>query len=347
MALTDSLPTGDAGGLTVADERLILAGLIAANADGTPRVGVFSAGSSPIVTGRASMGYDIAPFKAATSRTGTGVELLANDATVTNVPTDAAPGANSRIDVIYVRPQFTANTDPGSVPIFGVAKGTAAPVPTKPPIPDGALELAYADIPSTATTTASVVITQSAPFTAAVGGIVPVRNTAELDAFAAADGTMARDITVGIEYERDGGTWKLRGSIFHGTGVRRAASSPRYGQIWYDTDGVRDAWIANRAGGWRRYSGVTTIPPGAWNNSFGGAVWARTVVQNLPTVLEEDETIIAQAISTGSGYGAMALRSVGASSGGTTPVTVGQYQFGSAVTNLLGYAWQIVKRAGT
>lgn len=207
MALTDSLPTGDAGGLTIADERLILAGLIAKNADGSPRVGVFPSGVGALVTGRASMGYDIAPFKAATSRTGLGVELLANDATVVNVPTDAAPSANSRLDVIYARAQFTSSADPGNVPIFGVAKGTAAPVPTKPPLPAGALELAVAEIPSTATTTASVVITPSAPFTAAAGGIVLLRNAAELAAFAAADGTIARRLDNGILQYRTGGAW--------------------------------------------------------------------------------------------------------------------------------------------
>lgn len=206
MALTDSLPTGDAGGLTVVDERLILAGLIAKNSDGTARVGVFPAGSGPIVTGRATMGYDIAPFKSVASRTGNGVELVANDA-VTTVATTVAPGANSRIDVIWFRTQFTANTDPGNVPIFGVTQGTAAGVPTKPPIPAGAVELATAQVPSTATTTASVVITQSGPLTAAAGGIVPVRNSADLTAYDAAPGTTARRLDNGILQYRDGTAW--------------------------------------------------------------------------------------------------------------------------------------------
>lgn len=206
MALTDTLPTGDAGGLTIADERLILSGLIAKNSDGTPRVGVFPADTNALVTGRASMGYDVAPFKAATSRTGTGVELLANDASVT-VTTTAAPGSNSRIDVIWVRPQFTANADAGNVPLLGVTQGTAAAVPTKPPIPAGALELATAEIPSSATTTASVVITQTAQMTAASGGVVLVRSAAELTAFAAADGTTARLSTTGASFRRQAGAW--------------------------------------------------------------------------------------------------------------------------------------------
>lgn len=223
MALTDSLPTADPGGLTVDDERLLRAGLVARNADGSPRVGVFPAGTGVLVTGRASMGYDIAPFLAVTSRTGTGVELVANDATVTNIPTDPAPGANSRIDVIYVRPQFTARADTGNVPVFGVAKGVAAGVPTKPGIPAGALELATAVIPSSATTTASVVITQTAPLTAAAGGIVPLRSTAELTAFVAADGTTARLLDTGALVRRQGGAWVAE-RAFRALQVLNAAS---------------------------------------------------------------------------------------------------------------------------
>lgn len=208
MALTDSLPTGDAGGLTIADERLILSGLIVKNADGTARTGIFPSGAAPIVTGRASMGYDIAPFRAVVSRTGAGVELLANDAAVVNVPTDAAPGANSRIDVIYVRPQFTASADASNVPVFGVAKGTAAAIPSKPAIPAGALELATAEILSSATTTASAVITQTARYTAAAGGIVPFRNLVELSAWTTApQGQYAQDLSTTNLLVRSGSAW--------------------------------------------------------------------------------------------------------------------------------------------
>lgn len=210
MALTDSLPTGDAGGLTVVDERLILAGLIAKNADGSARTGVFPVGATPLVTGRATMGYDVAPFKGVASRTGAGVELVANDATTT-VITTPAPGANSRIDVIWFRTQFTANTDPSNVPIFGVTQGAAAGVPTKPPIPAGAVELATAQVPSTATNTASVVITQTAQWTAMAGGIVPVRSATELAAFTAADDTLALNRQTGAIMRRAGGAWVAAG----------------------------------------------------------------------------------------------------------------------------------------
>lgn len=210
--MTDSLPTGDAGGLTVADERLILSGLIAKNSDGTPRVGVFPNGSTVLVRGRASMGYEVLPFKAATSRTGTGVELVANDALVV-VTTTAAPGANSRIDVIWVRPQFSANADAGNVPILGVTQGTAASVPTKPAIPAGALELATATILSTTTTTGTAVITQTYTCTAAAGGAVVFRNDADALAWSAVDGASAYSASSGNTFERTNGAWKRKVSF--------------------------------------------------------------------------------------------------------------------------------------
>lgn len=206
MALTRSFPTQHPSGLPITDTRRVTAGLVARNADGTPRPGVFPAHTNPLVTGRASMGYDVAPFVAATSRINTGVELVANDA-VTVVPTTAAPAANSRIDVIWVRSQFVQHADANNDVVFGVAQGAAAPVPTKPAIPAGALELATAEILSTTTTTAAVVITQTHPFTSTAGSVVPFRNAVELLAWTAPNGAEARDLSTGLVYERSGGAW--------------------------------------------------------------------------------------------------------------------------------------------
>lgn len=205
MALTDTFPTQDAGGLSITDTRLVMAGLVAQNADGTPRPGVLASGTAPLVTGKASMAYDIAPFKAALSRIAGGVELVANDA-VASVATTAAPSANSRLDVIYVRSRFTQHADGSNVPEFGVAKGTAAAIPTKPVIPAGALELATAEITSTTTTTGTAVITQSAPFTAATGAVVPFRNATEMNAATnLADGTAGT--VAGELYILSGNKW--------------------------------------------------------------------------------------------------------------------------------------------
>lgn len=222
MALTDTFPTQDSGGLSITDTRLVMAGLVVQNADGTPRPGVLTSGAASLVTGKASMAYDVAPFKAALSRIAGGVELVANDA-VMSVATTAAPSVNSRLDVIYVRSRFSQHADGSNVPELGVAHGVAAATPTKPAIPAGALELATAEITSTTTTTATAVITQSAQGTAANGATVFLRTRGELDAWAAAVGTVARTADNDLEW------------------VRRAAG-------WFLTPGQRIAYMAANSG---------------------------------------------------------------------------------------------------
>lgn len=208
MTLTRSFPTQNPAGLPITDNRRVFAGLVARNSDGTPRAGVLPAHANPLVTGRASMGYDVAPFVAATSRINTGIELVANDA-VTTVPTTAAPAANSRIDVIWVRSQFVQHVDANNDVVFGVTQGTAAAVPTKPTIPVGALELATATILSTTTTTATVVITQTHPYTAAQGGVVWLRNQPEQDAYTPANGALGFRLDTGATLLRVAGAWRV------------------------------------------------------------------------------------------------------------------------------------------
>lgn len=202
MTVSKSFPTQDPGGQPITDTRRVLAGLIARNADGTPRPGILPPVATALVAGRASMAYDVAPFIAATARFNNGIELVANDALV-QVATDPAPNANSRIDVIYVRSRFLQHADGSNLVELAVAKGLAAAIPQKPPIPAGALELGWATVPSTATTTLSngVVITQTHPFTAAAGGTVWVRNAAEMAAWIPAAGSSAYRLDNGQTYE--------------------------------------------------------------------------------------------------------------------------------------------------
>lgn len=301
MALIKTRPTADPTGLPVDAERLLLAGLVTKNADGTPRVGVFPTGvvatGAALVTGRASMGYDVAPFKGVSSRTGVGVELQANDA-VAVVPTTAAPPANSRLDVIWFRAQFTANTDATNSPVFGVTQGVAAGVPTKPAIPAGATELAVATILSTTTTTASVVITQTHQFTATAGSTVLMRNRAELDAWAAPVGETARTLDSDL-------LW-----------VRRA--TPTLG--WYVAPGQRLAYMAGSTtsgvAGTMLGSVAKTIPlpigqrvrvrcsrVAMYNTPAGGVVYTMQMRNNLSDVTSaaSDRTITSRAHQAGSG----------------------------------------------
>lgn len=209
MALSDSMPNEDPGGLSITDWRLIMSGLIARDGAGAPRLGVFPTHTNPIVTGTSGMTYSVGSFVAATSRNGAGVELVANDG-ATTVATTAAPGSNSRIDVIWVRCRFPSYTDSGqTTPVFGVTQGTAAGSPTKPAIPAGALELATATVPSTATATNSgVVITQTFRYTATAGGLVLVRNDVERAAWVPSDGAKCHQLDTDVMFARIDGAWQ-------------------------------------------------------------------------------------------------------------------------------------------
>lgn len=237
MTLTRSLPTQHASGLPLVDERRITAGRFARNADGTTRVGVLPATIGALVAGRASMGYDVAAFNAVTARSTAGAEEIANDGSVT-VATTAAPGSNSRIDVIWVRSQFQILGDANNDVVFGVTQGTAAVSPLKPAIPAGALELATATIPSTATTTLSsgVVITQTFQFTASAGATVRFRNDTEALAWAAADGSEAYSAGSGLTFTRANGVWTAAGGfVIPGSSQVSAEGG---GSITVGTDGT-------------------------------------------------------------------------------------------------------------
>lgn len=206
MALTRTFPTDRAAGLPLADTRLLVAAMIESGTTGKPRAGVLPSHYNPLVTGTTGMAYQAAAFSAVTTRAGMGAELVANDGAAT-VATTAAPGANSRIDVVWVRSLFTTTGDASTDPVFGVTQGVAAAYPSKPSIPAGALELATAVILSTTTQTSTAVITQTHPYTAMEGGSVALRNQAEQDAWTPADGAKAFRIDTGFEVIRRGGAW--------------------------------------------------------------------------------------------------------------------------------------------
>lgn len=209
MTLRNSFPTDLETGLPVLDTRLTLSSLVARDTDGNPRVGVVPDSLDPIVSGRSNMSYSVRSFRAITSRTGNGVELVANDG-ATTVSTTAAPSANARYDIIYVRARFSLNGDGSSAPEIGVVQGTAALNPSRPGVPAGAFALAEAYIPAgvSSTTSSGVVVTPVHPWTAAAGGTVVVRSLAELDAWTPADGSRAFNVADNGDYVRFGASWK-------------------------------------------------------------------------------------------------------------------------------------------
>ena len=211
MTIRKGLPAKLA--LTDADDtRYLFSGLVVCNVDGSPRGGVLSPVGANLVTASATMNVSVARFQGAAVRDG-GVILLANDGAA-NVLLDAAPGANSRIDVIYAKQNDASATvtvpDADNTPVLGFVKGTAGAVPVKPSLPVGALELATVEIPSTATATnsAGVVITQTAQFTAASGGVVPFSTKTALDLWTTAQtGQRAEVLADSSTYRYSGAAW--------------------------------------------------------------------------------------------------------------------------------------------
>lgn len=187
MAIKHGLGTyGNAvGTVTPEDHKLAQAGLVVKDTAGKIRPGLFWEGNETIVTGKANMSYDVARFTAALSRgASSGAVLLANDGVV-NVVTTAAPGSNSRYDVVYVWQREFSLDGTDSNPVIGVVQGTAAASPTVPSLAafPGAVELARILVPAGVTATNSgTTITQMAPFTAAAGAPVHFRNTTARDA---------------------------------------------------------------------------------------------------------------------------------------------------------------------
>lgn len=204
---------GDAVGVvTPLDHRLAqIGGYTKTTTANVIRAGIFYNGTSDIVSGAANMSYNVAAFSAVSTRGATqGVVPFANDATA-NVVTTAAPGSNSRYDVVYAWPRDFAIDGSNSTPVLGVENGVAAASPTVPSIAayPGAIELARILVPSGVTATNSgTTFTQTAPFTSVDGGVVPFRNTTAMDLWTTAlTGQRASDLSTGITYKWDGAAW--------------------------------------------------------------------------------------------------------------------------------------------
>lgn len=164
----------------------------------TIRPGLLWDGNATVITGKANMSYDVRAFSIVTQRSATsGVMKWANDATV-NVVTTAAPGSNSRYDVVYAWHREYSIDGVDSNPVIGVIQGTSAASPTVPALTSfpGGVELARILVPAGVTATNSgTTITQTAPFTAASGGVVELRNITERDAWTTAlDGQLCHVI---------------------------------------------------------------------------------------------------------------------------------------------------------
>ena len=213
MTLSNSI-FAVSGAATFLDARKDMSNLFACDTSLEPHPGLLTVGGSAtdgnVVVGMSNrMAVTVHPFQAVLNRLG--ALLIMNDGDVT-VPLRAAPSANSRIDVVYVkqREKRAPISDSEDGPIIGVVTGTANLTPVAPQVPDGAVALAQVKVPSgvTNTTASGVVITQVYPFAATRGEELRFRTKDDMDAFAALDGTKAVTLSDNAHYVRDGGSWK-------------------------------------------------------------------------------------------------------------------------------------------
>lgn len=216
MAATKGLGTtgNGVGTVTPLDHKLAQSALLAKVGAGSNliRPGLFYDGVANIVAGRANMAYDVLPFTAALTRgAAAGTVLLTNDGTVT-VSTTAAPGSNSRIDIVYVWQREFSLDGTDSNPVIGVVQGTAAASPVAPSLAafPGAIELARIVVPAGVTATNSgTTITQTAPFTALDGGTLVRRTTAERDGISSpAEGLLCFVLADKVTYRRNASAWR-------------------------------------------------------------------------------------------------------------------------------------------
>lgn len=177
-----------------------------------PIAGILDRSQDNLVTGNGnSMSVTVHPFNAVLNRYG--ALLIQNDGNV-NVSLGAAPSANSRIDVVYVKQHETRSpmSDSSDVPAFGVVKGTAAAVPVAPAVPAGALALAQVRLPAGVSNTAAsgVVITQTYIGAALKGDMLRVQTSAQRDALTGVpDGTLLHNVADNLDYVRKNGAWEV------------------------------------------------------------------------------------------------------------------------------------------
>lgn len=195
----------DMSGLFVCDKTTML-----------PVAGILDRSQDNLVTGNSdSMSVTVHPFNAVLNRYG--ALLVQNDGDV-NVPLNAAPSANSRIDVVYVKQHETRSpmSDGSDVPAFGVVEGTAAAVPVAPSVPAGALALAQVLLPAGVSNTAAagVVITQTYVGAAMKGDMLRVQTSAQRDALPSVpEGTLLHNVGDGNDYVRESGEWRNLSNI--------------------------------------------------------------------------------------------------------------------------------------
>lgn len=211
MALRNSI-FAVSGNASFMDARRDMSGLFVCDyTTMMPIPGILDRRHDNLVEGNSnSMSVTVHAFNAVLNRYG--ALLIQNDGDV-KVPLSAAPSANSRIDVVYVKQHETRPpmSDDSDFPVFGVAKGTAAATPVAPSVPAGALALAQVLLPAGVSNTSAggVVITQTYIGAALKGDVLRVWTSAQRDALTRVpEGTLLQNVADGCDYVRKGDKWR-------------------------------------------------------------------------------------------------------------------------------------------
>lgn len=210
MALSNSL-FAVSGKASFFDARRDMSGLfICDNTTMKPIPGILDRSQDNLVTGRGdSMSVTVHAFNAVLNRYG--ALLVQNDGNV-NVALSAAPSANSRIDVVYMKQNETRPpmSDSSDLATFGVVRGVAAATPVAPDVPNGALALAQVLLPAGVSNTAAagVVITQTYIGAALKGDMLRVQTSAQRDALTGVpESTLLHNVADGCDYVRRDNAW--------------------------------------------------------------------------------------------------------------------------------------------
>ena len=268
----------DMSGLFVCDKTTML-----------PIAGILDRSQDNLVTGNSnSMSVTVHPFNAVLNRYG--ALLIQNDGNV-KVPLKAAPSANSRIDVVYVKQHETRSpmSDDSDFPMFGVVQGVAAATPVAPSVPDGALALAQVLLPAgvSNTTMAGVVIMQTYVGAAMKGGMLRVQTSAQRDALTEVpEGTLLHNAADDCGYVRKGDKWRgwnMPWSDIHlGTNDVHMWASDGVGYISLLTADINLT-------GWGSVENVGWVNNSAFRPVVGEGVYASTRDSYIPTMVSVRE----------------------------------------------------------
>lgn len=211
MTLSNSL-FAVSGKASFFDARRDMSGLfVCDNTTMKPVPGILDRSQDNLVTGRGdSMSVTVHAFNAVLNRYG--ALLVQNDGDV-KVALSAAPSANSRIDVVYMKQNETRPpmSDSSDLAMFGVVQGVAAATPVAPAVPDGALALAQVLLPAGVSNTAAagVVIMQTYVGAALKGDKLLVQTSVQRDALTnVPEGTVLHNVADGCDYVRKGDKWR-------------------------------------------------------------------------------------------------------------------------------------------